>query len=433
MSTPPGPLDTPPPEHSRTNPPAHAPEADGGTGGSGHGGIRRPRIAVSVAFGLQGFTLSMLLTLLPQFRDRFGLADAAIVGVVVLASVIAGAGSLLAESLASRTDSRVALRTGFAVIVAAVIAVAVSPGIGVFVAGFAVYGVGLGMVDAATNMQGVALQHRAGRFIMSSFYAAWSVGAIAGALLVAAFSGMDLGLRTTLFAGVGLVAVAAAAVSPRFFRPTAAAEPSPEASAGQPRIPLWPFLALGSAMALFYGIDFAVGNWSALFMTDVVLADSGTAALAMAAYQVAALISRLTGDLWVRRFGETAVVRAGAAVAIVGLVLVVAAQSVPMALAGFLIVGLGAPLVAPLCFGAAGRLAPGQADAVIARINLFNYAGTIIGGGMVGGVAALSNLRVAFVLPLLFALVLAALAPAFRRRRGTPRASSAASGTRAAP
>ncbi|WP_328825371.1 MFS transporter [Tomitella gaofuii] len=417
MSTPP-----PPSKPSPSNPRPSTPNAAVRTG---HGSLRRPRIAVSVAFGLQGFTLSMLLTLLPQFRDRYGLDDAAIVGVVVLASVIAGAGSLLAEALAARTDSRAALRTGFTVIVAAVLAVTVAPGLIVFITGFAVYGVGLGMVDAATNMQGVSLQHRAGRFIMSSFYAAWSVGAIGGALWVSAFSGLDLALQATLFAGIGLVALAALAVSPRLFRPVDGAAPTKNDTTtdndapAHPRIPLWPFLALGSAMALFYGIDFAVGNWSALFMTDVVLASSGTAALAMAAYQVAALISRLTGDLWVRRFGEIAVVRAGAAVAIAGLALVVAAQSIPMALAGFLIVGLGAPLVAPLCFGAAGRLAPGQADAVIARINLFNYAGTIIGGGIVGGVAAVSNLRVAFVLPLLFAVGLAALAPAFHPRRRT--------------
>src|SRR5699024_6140487 len=109
---------------------------------------RRRRAAVSAAFGLQGFTLSMLLTLLPQFRDRLDLSDGTIVGVVVLASVIAGGGSVLAELLASHTDSRATLRTGFVVIVVAVVGVIVSPGIIVLFGGFAVYGVGLGMVDA---------------------------------------------------------------------------------------------------------------------------------------------------------------------------------------------------------------------------------------------------------------------------------------------
>lgn len=419
---------TPQPTPSGPGAPAAAPR---GTG-------RRRRAAVSVAFGLQGFTLSMLLTLLPQFRDRLDLADGTIVGVVVLASVIAGVGSVLAELLASHTDSRITLRTGFVVIVAAVVGVIVSPGIIVFFAGFAVYGIGLGMVDASANMQGVALQHRAGRSIISSFYACWSVGAIAGALWVAAFAGMDAGLPATLSAGIGLVAAAALAMAPHLLA-TRPADPVGVPSVERdmppisphPAVPLWPFLALGAAMALFYAIDFAIGNWSALFMTDVVLADSGTAALAMAAYQVAALLSRLTGDLWVRRFGEIPVVRAGAAIAVAGLAVVVGAQTVPMALAGFLVVGLGAPVVAPLCFGAAGRLAPdGRADAVIARINIFNYAGTIVGGGIVGGVAALSSLRIAFVIPLLFAVGLALLAPAFRARPRGPSGTTPPTGSR---
>lgn len=413
------------------------PHRSGGSAPSGRialtARLRSPRTAVSAAFLLQGATLAMLLTLLPQFRDEYGLSEGVIVGVVVLVSVIAGAGSVAAEHLAVRTDSRITLRTGLTVIVAAVLAVGLAPGVAVFFAAFAVYGVGLGMVDASTNMQGVALQHRAGRSIMSSFYACWSGGAILGALWVAALSGLDAGVHTTVLAGIGVVAACALALSPRLLHAPAVADASPQPP--EP-VPLWPFLALGAAMALFFAIDFAVGNWSALFMTDVVLSDSGTAALALAAYQAASLVCRLTGDLWVRRYGEIRVVRAGAAIAVAGLVLVVAAQSVPMAIAGFLVVGLGAPVVAPLCFAAAGRLAPGgRADALIARLNIFNYAGTIVGGGIVGGVAALSDLRVAFAIPLMFAGLLAALAPAFRPRRGGPPEArrTAARGTGARP
>ena len=49
---------------------------------------------------------------------------------------------------------------------------------GAFVAGLAVYGLGLGGVDAATNMQAVALEHRWGRTILPSFHGAWTVGGI---------------------------------------------------------------------------------------------------------------------------------------------------------------------------------------------------------------------------------------------------------------
>ena len=101
------------------------------------------------------------------------------------------------------------------------------------------------------------------------------------------------------------------------------------------------------------------------------------------------------------------------------------APSSVVAIAGFLVVGLGVPVVAPLCFSAAGRLAPsGQVDDVVARINLFNYVGTLVGGAIVGGVAAATSLRIGFVVPLLFAVGLVLLAPAFAPDRDRDRQSA---------
>ncbi|MFC7450204.1 MFS transporter [Rhodococcus daqingensis] len=377
---------------------------------------RAARVATATAFGLQGLFLAALLTQLPQFKDRFGFDDSTIVIAVVLVSLVAGVGSVLAEYVATRTSSKTTLRAGLFVIAGAGAGIAFAPSTAAFFTGFAVYGIGLGMVDAATNMQAVAIQHRYGRSILSSFHAVWSVGAIVGALYVSACSALEVSLPVSIFGAALAVAAGTLLIGPRLL----AVGPEPEAatSAAPLAIPLRPFLALGAAMALFFAIDFSVGNWSALYLKDLLLASASTAALAVAAYQTAGLVSRLTGDFWVRRHGEIAVVRVGSAIAALGLIVVIAAQSPTVAIIGFLIVGLGAPVVAPLCFSAAGRLAPpDQTDAVIARLNLFNYAGTLIGGAIVGAVAAVSDLRIGFVLPLLFAVTLFLLAPAFRPDR----------------
>ncbi|TQF66327.1 MFS transporter [Rhodococcus spelaei] len=376
---------------------------------------RAARVSTAVAFGLQGFFLAVLLTQLPQFKDRFGFDDTTIVIAVVTVSLVAGVGSVLAEYVATRATSKTTLRAGLAVIAVAGIGIGLSNSTALFFAGFAVYGIGLGMVDAAANMQAVAIQHRYGRSILSSFHAVWSIGAIIGALFVSASSALEVSLPVSILVAAVVVAIGTAALGPRLL----ATGPEVTSSAATPLVIPWrPFLALGAAMALFFAIDFSVGNWSALYLKDLLLASASTAALAVAAYQGAGLVSRLTGDYWVRKYGEIAVVRVGAGIASVGLVVVVFAQSPAMAIAGFLIVGLGAPVVAPLCFSAAGRLAPPeQTDAVIARLNLFNYAGTVIGGGIVGAVADLTNMRIGFAIPLVFAVGLILLAPAFRPAR----------------
>ena len=82
--------------------------------------------------------------------------------------------------------------------------------------------------------------------------------------------------------------------------------------------------------------------------------------------------------------------RVASLVGAVGLVLVVAAPGPWVALVGFAIAGAGLGVIAPLCFSAAGTLAPGHADAVVARLNIFNYVGAVLGGVLVGAIGSTS-------------------------------------------
>ncbi len=318
------------------------------------GQLRSARVGTAGAFALQGFFLAVVLTELPQIRDRHDLADGVVVGAVVLISLLAGAGSIAAEHLAAHWSSRTTLRLGLALIAVTGLGIAFAPEqITLFVA-LAAYGVALGIVDASTNMQAVAIQHGYGTVIISSFYAAWSAGAITGALYVSACSALDLPLSVAVTIAAALVALVSLLLGPRLLE-GAAAQTTPTSSTVV-AVPVGLFIALGVAMALFFAIDIAVGNWSALYLTDVLRADSATAALALAAYQGAALLSRLTGDLWVRNFGPVAVIRVGGALGVAGMFVVVLAPNPAVAIAGFLVVGLGVPVVAPLCFGTLGQL-----------------------------------------------------------------------------
>ena len=67
-----------------------------------------------------------------------------------------------------------------------------------FVLGLAGYGVALGVIDASSNMQAVALEHRYGRPILPSFHGAWTAGGIVGAAITLATSGLPLGAVAAL-------------------------------------------------------------------------------------------------------------------------------------------------------------------------------------------------------------------------------------------
>jgi MFS family permease len=139
--------------------------------------------------------------------------------------------------------------------------------------------------------------------------------------------------------------------------------------------------------------------------------------LAFAAYQTTMVLGRVIGDHTVRRFGAAAVVRAGAVVAALGLLGVVLAPSPGLAIVAFALTGLGFCVVPPQCFSATSKLDPTGSGIAISRVNVFNYAGFVLGaalvGGIAGGVPGSAGWRAAFAAPLALTTVIVVLARDF--------------------
>jgi MFS family permease len=395
---------------------------------------RHARISVAAAFVAQGLMFSLLLTHLPQFKERYGASDGTVTLVVLMVTILAGVGSLLAEQVAVATSSRAALRIGLLVVAAAGAVIATAPGMAAFAVGFAIYGLGVGAVDAGGNMQAVAVQERYGRSIITSFHAAWSAAAIAGALYVSAGERISLSLTASILPGAGVVLVILLVAGPGLLR-TSEQHPDDETPAGltssdrirQLRTPL---MLLGLAMTAYWAVDAGISNWSSIFLHDLLDASDSTAALGYALYQATALVSRLGGDLAVRRMGAVTTVRIGSAIGTVGALIVVVAPNPLVAIAGFGVTGLGLPVVAPLCFSSAGALVstPADLDRVVARLNVFNYLGSLLGAVVLGVVATGLDLRAGFVVPVVLAIAAFALAPSFRPPASDRRPSPAPAG-----
>jgi fucose permease len=371
--------------------------------------LSRNRSAASAAFAAQGLLFATLLTHVPQFKSRYGLGDGAITLVILTVSIVAGAGSVSAEAAARRWSSRLTLQGGLLWIGACGLAIALAGNRTLFLAGFVVYGFGLGAVDAGTNMQAVALQTRYGRSILTSFHAWWSAGGIAGALYVAASERLHCGLALSVALPAVLVLLLAVVAGPALLSADHGEGTGPMGR----RVPWRPVLLLGAAMVCFYVTDAGAGSWATTYAHDVLKASSSLAPVAYAAYQLTALLSRIAGDQVVRRIGIEPTVRIGAVIGAAGLLVAVIAPGPWPAIVGFGIAGIGLPVVAPLCFSACGTLAPGHADQLVARVNIFNYLGSIVGGVAVGGIGTASSLRYGFIVPVVLALALLLLAPAF--------------------
>lgn len=375
--------------------------------------LRQARLAVLAAFFLQGLTLAAIVTRLPAFRDKLGITEANVTALLVMVALIAGVGSVLAELLAARRGSATTLRLALLTIAAAAALIGLAPNRPALFAAFVVYGVGIGAVDAAMNMQGVTVQGLYGRSVMTTFHGMWSIAGVVGALYASGAARLEIGVAPYL-AVVAVVGAVITWVAATWFvgSDLVTTEPTLTEVVGAP-VPWKPIVMIGIAIVAFFVADTGVLSWSTLYVDDALRSSAAIAPLAYAAYQGGAVLARFGGDLLVRRIGPVAVVRAGTALGLAALVVIVASDNAWVAIVAFAFLGLGLSVIVPLAFAAAGSIGGPNADAAIARVNIFNYLGNIVGGLLIGIVATAGDLRWIFVVPLVLVPVVFLVAARF--------------------
>ncbi|WP_141933687.1 MFS transporter [Microbacterium sp. SLBN-146] len=358
---------------------------------------RLARVAVTGAYAAQGLGYAVVVTSLPALKLRQGVDDTVVSLIVLGVALAAAGGSVLANAVAVRFGSRASLVLGLVVQSIALPVIAFPTPFGVFVAAWAVFGIGLGCVDAAAAMQGVTVQRSYGRHLLGSFFAAATVAAIIGALLVSAIA-LSAAAAGIAIVTAAVVALAAALFGARHFardEPVDEALPRAERSI-LPRAGIWAF---GLVILAVFIADSAVSTWSTVYLADDLSALAWVAPLGYAAYQGVVLISRLATDRLIPLVGRARLVASSSVLAAIGCALVALVPVPAVAIAGFAIAGLASGILLPVTFGAAGDLDPAHSDQVIARVNLFNYAGSILGAVVLGLLADAPGLGPAFLLP----------------------------------
>ena len=108
----------------------------------------------------------------------------------------------------------------------------------------------------------------------------------------------------------------------------------------------------------------------------------------------------------------------GAVIAAIGALIASQASAPVGAYAGFIVMGIGASVLAPTAFSLVGQLARPEARArAIARATLLGYFGYFVGPPLLGVIAGAFGLRAAFVWAALLVGMVFLLAPMLARQR----------------
>ncbi|GAA3631713.1 MFS transporter [Streptomyces iranensis] len=365
--------------------------------------LRHGRASLAISFFVQGAIFALLVTRIPALQDRYGISDGLLPLFLAAVPILAGVGSVATEHLVKRMRPGLVLRVVQPVVSLALLSAGSGTAVWQLALALAVFGLTVGALDASMNMLGVSLQRAYGRSIMLGFHGAYSLGGIAGASLAWVGAHWDLPLPT-LYAPLVATLVPAALIAGRWYVDHQGAEPT-EVVRDETTVSMRVLLPLCLVMAFAYIGDSTVSNWSAKYLEDVLHSSEQLATVPYNVYMVTTLLGRSFGDLGVRRFGAVAVVRAGALLAGGGFAVVAAAPGAWVGMAGFTLLGLGLCVLVPQTFAAAGRLFPGASDAAVARLNIFNYVGFLIGSPLVGALGGAWNYRAAMLVPMVLVLM----------------------------
>ncbi|TDU76763.1 MFS transporter [Streptomyces sp. KS 21] len=365
--------------------------------------LRRGRASLGFSFFVQGVTFALLVTRIPAIQDRYGISDGLLPAFLAAVPVLAGVSSVATEHLVKRVGPASVLRWAQPLVLLSLLGVGAGSQMWHVAVALGTFGLSVGALDASMNMLGVSLQRAYGRSIMLGFHAAYSLGGIVGASAAWAGAHWHLSLFASYLPAV-VVLLPLALYGSRFYVGRRDIEDQvPEKGLGAGGFTL--LLPLCLVMACAYIGDSTVSNWSAKYLQDVLGSSEQLATVPYNVYMVTTLIGRAVGDLGVRRFGAVAVVRIGTLVAAGGFAVVAAAPGAWAGMLGFTLLGIGLCVIVPQTFAAAGRLFPGASDTAVARLNIFNYVGFLIGSPLVGGIGDAWSYRGAMLVPMALVLV----------------------------
>ncbi|MFD3933439.1 MFS transporter [Streptomyces sp. NPDC058614] len=380
--------------------------------------LRRGRASLAFSFFAQGVAFALLVTRIPAIQDRYGISDALLPVFLAAVPVLAGVGSVATEKLVKRIPPSRVLRWSQPVVLLALLGVGSGDHVAEVAVSLGAFGLAVGALDASMNMLGVSLQRTYGRSIMLGFHAVYSLGGIVGASLAWAGAHWHLSLFVS-YLPVVAVLLPAAFIGSRWYvdggvgAEVADASPAEKEAGEASPVVFKLLLPLCLVMTFAYIGDSTVSNWSAKYLQDVLGSSEQLATVPYNVYMVTTLLGRAIGDFGVRRFGAVAVVRLGAMVAALGFGVVAVAPGPWVGMLGFTLLGLGLCVIVPQTFAAAGRLFPGASDTAIARLNIFNYVGFLIGSPLVGALGDAWNYRGAMLVPMVLVLLILRYARSF--------------------
>ena len=364
------------------------------------------RVSVSYYFFFCGLVFSTWAARIPSVKDHFNLNEAQLGGILFMLPM----GSLVALPIAGWSVHRFGskLITIIATVLYGLLLFFISQATEIWQLSVLLFFFGFAgdILNISMNTQGLSVQHKLNKPILSGLHAQWSIGALVGAVI----GGWSM--KNNYTTGQHFFIVSAGAIAIALWMFFYMVKDYQQEGSGQ-KLFTWPgraLLLLGMICFCTAMAEGAMADWSSLYYRQVLKDQTRVSTTGYTAFTFAMAIGRLMGDrlIQVFRFRNTLILN-GVLISI-GLTLALIWQVPVAVITGYALVGLGVSSVIPIVYMIAGKSRTMAPSAALATVSTIGFTGFLIGPPVIGLIAHETSLRFALILVVVLGIIIILLA-----------------------
>ena len=365
----------------------------------------RNRLSCMAFFFIAGGTYSAIMVYMPSIKVHTQTTNAQIGTALFFFGVFSLISLLLSKKILEKLESALVifLCTVWISLCICAIAFASSP-VQLYMC-FGAIGLGVGLIDAAVNMQGILFERRHNQQALNLFHALYSGGSLVLSIIAAIAASAALKAEVFFPCVAGLFVAIGIFSKPGLLADHKKVEDKETKPGSERKIPFF-VIVCGLLTLLAYSSEGSVAEWGPLYIVEEKDAPIALGALVYGVFSAMSFIGRLAADPIRKKVGSFVPIKIGLVVGLCGMLTVLFAQSAYLCLFGYALMGIGLAPVVPTLFSLAGSvpgISPQRASSTVAFLA---YGGLLSVPPCIGYLAQMSSLHSALFLVVAFLLVI---------------------------
>lgn len=360
----------------------------------------KPAMAVGFLFATSSLLFGTWVAAIPDIKQRLSFTD----GSLGLSLLLSPLGAITGMILSTRVFSKVAVGkwmfNGYRLLCLLMILQINSVNRPMFWICLYLYGLISFLNGVSSNATVNILEKKNNQLLMSTCHGMYSLGGAVSAGLAALLFSFHLisGWQIILVASIILIVITSN-------QQLLLANQDVIHSRSKIQLPSPTILGISFICMVTFMAEGCVADWSAIYLKESLHAPKAILSLGYAGFCIAMTIGRLNGDGLINKIGSKKIVIIGSIFSALGFTAVVLAPIVPIALAGYIIIGFGCSCIVPVLFSASANIPGVSTVEGFAMVTTGGLIGFLTGPSLIGFISEKANLSKGLSLLILLALI----------------------------